>query len=85
MTPQRPSPQEYADHFEVNKTGARILEDLIQRFNRTPKTSGVDGINRVLDTQQFIGRQEVLNYIISQINRANGVDDDTDPQGETQS
>lgn len=85
MTPSKPTPQEYADLFEVNKTGSRILEDLIQRFNRTPKTSGVDGINRVLDTQQFIGRQEVLNFIISQINRANGVDDDTDPQGETQS
>lgn len=80
MTPLKPTPQEYADLFEVNKTGSRILEDLIQRYSRPPKSNGADGINRVLDTQQFIGRQEVLNFIVSQINRANGVDDE--PQGE---
>lgn len=82
MTPQPPTPQEYADLFEVNKTGARVLEQLIQRFSRHSKSTGID---RILDAQQHIGRMEVLNFIISQINRANGVDDDTDPQGETQS
>ena len=83
MTPKPPTPQEYADIFEVNKTGARILEQLIQRFSRQKPGSGID---RILNTQEFIGQQNVLNFIISQINRANGVDDnDTDPQGETQS
>lgn len=82
MTPQPPTPQEYADLFEVNKTGARILEQLIQRFSHAPNSKGID---RVLDTQEYMGQQKVLQFIILQINRANGVDDDTDPQGETQS
>jgi hypothetical protein len=73
MTPQPPTPQDYADLFEVNKTGQRILEQLIQRFSRPPKSSGID---RVLDTQEYMGQQNVLNFILLQINRANGVDDD---------
>lgn len=70
----RPTPQDYADLFEVDKRGARILEDLIQRFYRPPAKSG--GIDRILDAQEFIGRRQVLDFIANQINRANGVQED---------
>lgn len=77
MTPQPPTPQEYAYLFEENKTGARILEQLIQRFSHAPNSKGLD---RVLDTQEYMGQQKVLQFIILQINRANGVEDE--PTGE---
>ena len=70
----RPSPQDYADLFEVDKRGARIFEDLVQRFYRPPSKSG--GIDRVLDAHEFIGRRQILDFIANQINRANGVQDD---------
>lgn len=71
---QRPTPQDYADLFEVDKRGARILEDLIKRFYRPP--SKASGIDRILDAHEFIGRRQVLDFIATQINRANGVPED---------
>lgn len=70
----RPTPQDYADLFEVDKRGARILEDLIQKFYRPPAKSG--GIDRILDAHEFIGRRQVLDFVATQINRANGVPED---------
>lgn len=70
----RPTPQDYADIFEIDKRGARILEDLIQKFYRPPAHSS--GIDRILDAQEFIGRRRVIDFIANQINRANGVQDD---------
>lgn len=67
----RPTPQDYADIFEIDKRGARLLEDLILRFYRKPSRSS--GIDRVLDAHEFIGRREVIDFIANQINRANGV------------
>jgi len=74
----RPTPQDYADLFEVDRRGAHILEDLIQRFGRQPSKSS--GIDRILDTHEFIGRRQILDFVVSQINRANGVQED--PTGE---
>jgi hypothetical protein len=76
---QRPTPQDYADLFEVDKRGARILEDLIMRFYRPPSKSS--GIDRILDAHEFIGRRKVIDFIATQINRVNGVPEDSD-QGE---
>ncbi len=76
---QRPTPQEYADLFEVDKRGARILDDLIQRFARPAVNKG--GIDAVLQTYQRMGAREVLEFIANQINRANGVQVD-ETQGE---
>lgn len=76
----RPTPQDYADLFEVDKRGARILEDMIQRFYRPPTKSS--GIDRILDAQEFIGRRKIIDFIATQINRANGVQDDQQPTGE---
>ena len=67
---ERPTPQDYADLFEVDKRGARILDDLVLRFARPAVNKG--GIDAVLQTYQRMGAREVLEFIANQINRANG-------------
>lgn len=74
-----PSPQDYADLFEVDKRGQRILEDLIRRFVRPAVSKG--GIDAVLQTYERAGQRAPLDYITTMINRANGVADDPN-QGE---
>jgi hypothetical protein len=68
---ERPTPQDYADLFEVDKRGTRILDDLVLRFARPAVNKG--GIDAVLQTYQRMGAREVLEFIANQINRANGV------------
>ena len=70
----QPTPQDYADLFEVDKRGQRILEDLIRRFVRPPVTTG--GIDAVLQTYDRMGQRKPLDFILQQINRASGVVDD---------
>ncbi|OGT05270.1 MAG: hypothetical protein A2143_10855 [Gallionellales bacterium RBG_16_57_15] len=67
----RPGPQEYLDLFETDRRGARILEDMILRFTQPAVVTG--GIDAVLKTYQRIGQREVIDFIVRQINRANGV------------
>lgn len=67
---RRPSAQDYADLFEVDKRGQRILEDLIKRFVRPPVSTG--GIDAVLQTYDRAGQRKPLDFIMQQINRANG-------------
>lgn len=76
---ERPTPQDYADLFEVDKRGTRILDDLVLRFARPAVNKG--GIDAVLQTYQRMGAREVLEFIANQINRANGVQVD-ETQGE---
>lgn len=75
----RPTAQDYRDLFETDKRGARILEDLILRFTRPPVTDG--GIDAVLKTYDRMGQRKPLDFIVNQINRANGVAVD-ETQGE---
>lgn len=70
MEEQRPSPQDYADLFEIDKRGRRILEDLIRRFVRPSVSTG--GIDAVLQTYDRAGQRKPLDFIMQQINRANG-------------
>lgn len=70
---QRPTPNEYAELFETDRRGARILEDLILRFTRPPVTDG--GIDAVLKTYERMGQRHVIDFIVTQINRANGLQD----------
>lgn len=72
--PDKPTAQDYADLFETDKRGARILEDLIGRFYRHPPKS--NGIDRILDTHEYMGRRAVIDFLTNQINRANGVPDE---------
>lgn len=70
----RPTPQDYADLFEVDKRGQRILEDLIARYVRPPVTDG--GIDAVLKTYERMGQRKPIDFIAAQINRSAGVADD---------
>lgn len=70
----RPGPKEYAELFEMDRRGARILEDLIQRFNRPAVSTG--GIDAILQTFERGGQRNVIEFMVNQINRANGVQDE---------
>jgi hypothetical protein len=67
----------YLELFEQHPTGRLVLENLIQAFTQPAVTDG--GIDAVLKTYQRMGQRRVLDHIINQINRAQGV---PEPQGE---
>ncbi|WP_419204340.1 hypothetical protein [Bordetella trematum] len=71
-------PSTYREIFEDDRRGVAVLEDLVSRFARPAVTSG--GIDAVLQTYQRDGMRRVIDYIVSQVNRANGV---PDPNAET--
>lgn len=73
------SPQDYADIFEVDHRGARIIEDLIHRFYQPQVSRG--GIDAVLQTYERGGMRKVIDYINTQINRANGIQVDQPDEG----
>ncbi|QXI40431.1 hypothetical protein [Pseudomonas xantholysinigenes] len=64
--------------FEQNAEGAIVLEVLINRFARNAVTVG--GIDAILKTYQQSGHREVLDHIMLRINRANGVQDNSDEE-----
>jgi hypothetical protein len=66
------TPKEYAALFEDDRRGAAILEDLTKRFARQAVVTG--GIDAVLQTYHRDGMRRVVEFIVSQINRAHGVD-----------
>lgn len=65
------TPETYLNVFESHPEGRLILEDLTRRFARPAVCKG--GIDAVLETYQRDGQRRVLEYIVNQINRANGV------------
>jgi hypothetical protein len=65
------TPDLYREIFEVDKRGAAILEALIERFSQPAVTDG--GIDAVLKTYERMGSNRVVQFIVGQINRANGV------------
>ena len=69
--PPEVTPDLFHQIFEVDKRGAAILEYLVTRFSRPAVTDG--GIDAVLKTYERMGEQKVVQHIIGQINRANGV------------
>lgn len=75
MTRGTPSPEVtpamYLELFESNRTGQLVLEHLIQVFTQQAVTDG--GIDAVLKTYQRMGQRRVLDHIVNQINRAQGV------------
>ena len=64
--------------FEQHAEGAIVLEVLIRTFARNAVTVG--GIDAVLKTYMQAGNRQVLDHIISRINRANGVQDNPDEE-----
>ena len=75
MDDYTPTPQDYKDLFETDKRGARILEHLVRIFVKDPVTEG--GIDAVLKTFTFAGQRKPLDFIVKQINRANGVQEES--------
>ncbi|AQW32707.1 hypothetical protein ACEQ38_17005 [Ralstonia syzygii subsp. celebesensis] len=69
-----PTADLYKQIFEDDRRGAAILEHLTRMFARPAVTTG--GIDAVLQTYHREGSRRVLDHIISQINRANGVPTD---------
>lgn len=72
------TPEMFKEVFEEHPTGRLILESLIVKFTRPPVTEG--GIDAVLKTYLRQGTRMPLDYIVNQINRANGL---APTQGET--
>lgn len=70
----------YHDIFEVDKRGAAIFEDLYHRFASKAKVHTNGGIDAVLKTYQDAAHREVIEYIVTMVNRGNGVDDSPTPQ-----
>lgn len=72
----------YHDIFEVDARGLVIFEDLYRRFASKAKVHTNGGIDAVLKTYQDAAHREVIEYIVTRVNRANGVNDSTNPPGE---
>lgn len=79
--PDRPAdPSMYARVFEGHREGALVLEDLTQRFGGRLFVKGGEEGRR--QTDYNLGRREVLDFILGQINQANAAppEDDNDSQ-----
>lgn len=61
----------YRQIFEVDKRGQILLEDLVTRFSKPAVTTG--GIDAILKTFTNQGENNVVQFIVRQINRANNI------------
>lgn len=64
----------YKEIFDLNKDGEAILDDLIKRFMRNPYVQGGQEAER--ESCYRAGQNSVIQHILKQINRADGVDDE---------
>lgn len=69
------TPELYRQIFEVDKRGAAVLEQLVLLFSKPAKQEG--GIDAVIQTYHRMGEHAVIQHIVKQINRANGVEDES--------
>lgn len=72
-------PAAYARVFEGHHEGKLILEDLLVRFGGALFVKGGEEGRRQTDFN--LGRRAILDFIVGQVNQANGVDppdEDTD-------
>lgn len=72
----------YRDIFEVDARGVAIFEDLYRRFASKAKVHTAGGIDAVLKTYQDAAHREVIEYIVTMVNRGNGVNDSPTPEGD---
>lgn len=72
INPHALPPEVYARVFENHAEGVQILEELTARFCRPAKLQG--GIDAVLTTYHRDGARSVIEFIVSRINQANGVE-----------
>lgn len=69
---QRPDAAAYARVFEGHHEGAQILDDLTRRFGGALFVKGGEEGRR--ETDYRLGRRSVLDFILGQINQAQGAD-----------
>ena len=69
--------QDFADIFDGNRQGALILDLLIRRFGGAIFVKG--GLEGDRQTAYNAGARSVLDFILNQINTANGVNEN-EPQ-----
>lgn len=55
--------------FDMDQHGQRVLEDLVNRFKRSPFTPDDQGGER--ETSRRIGHAEVVDFLINKVNVAN--------------
>lgn len=76
---QKATPEDYALIFETHKVGQRVLDDLITRFARRGGGQK-DGITRVLDTFEYQGQRNIIDFIALRIEQSNEVKNESDIQ-----
>lgn len=73
MTNKQPTNNDYKVLFQDMPGGEAILNDLINRFSLPPS---FDEHNAEIKTYYRAGQRSVVDFILSRINRANGVNED---------
>jgi hypothetical protein len=71
---QKATPADYSDLFERDPRGVLILDDLVARFGGNTYVSG--GRKGDRETAYRAGRNAVVQFVLAQINRANGAQED---------
>lgn len=76
MRMKEAAPADYRRIFEEMPGGQPVLEELTRRFGRAAYVPG--GTEGDRETCYRAGQRSVLDFILAQINRADGVDDDVE-------
>jgi hypothetical protein len=77
VTERAADPATYARVFEGHHEGVRVLEDLTRRFGGGLWVRG--GLEAQRETDRNLGKRAVLDFILGQINQANGVSPAEEP------
>lgn len=70
------TPDDYKIAFQDTKAGELVLEDLLARFAKKVFVKGGHEGDR--ETCYRAGMRDVVEHIVTMINRANGVQDDSE-------
>lgn len=76
MATKQVSPADYKRIFEEMPGGQQVLDELTRRFGREAYVKG--GTEGDRETCYRAGQRSVLDFILMQINRADGVNDDVE-------
>ncbi|HEL6460725.1 TPA: hypothetical protein U6L22_005080 [Klebsiella pneumoniae] len=76
MSTKKVSPADYKRIFEEMPGGAEVLGEITRRFGREAYVKG--GTEGDRETCYRSGQRSVLDFILMQINRADGVNDDVE-------
>ncbi|EAB3658210.1 hypothetical protein JF078_003715 [Salmonella enterica] len=76
MRIKQATPQDFKRIFEEMPGGQPVLEELTRRFGRASYVPG--GTEGDRETCYRAGQRSVLDFILREINRADGVEDDVE-------